>query len=280
MKNQYFGDVNDYQKYGVLRALSAGTGIRTTVCWALTPDVDRSDGSRIGYLADPNSWRSREPEVFDALRVVVQQQRARSVLALETSGLLENCRYWRHTFPSSKVERSQYFTDLLAFAQESDLIFFDPDNGLEVKSCPPGTTNSSRYIYLHELRETWSRGHSIIVYQHFPRVARAPFVRRAAESISAATAAECVIAFRTSHVVFLLAPQPGHVQRLTMNLGRFIERWSGIITLEWHRFRQSGRPSDEAAEAYGPATDSTIRCAIRTARRSRGAPRLAIPQPG
>jgi hypothetical protein len=43
MKNQYFGDINDYRKYGLLRMLhSTGDG-RLLVAWMLTPD----DGSQV-----------------------------------------------------------------------------------------------------------------------------------------------------------------------------------------------------------------------------------------
>jgi hypothetical protein len=48
MKNQYFGDVNDYRKYGLLRSLTAGGRITTTVCWMLTPDDGRPDGRLTG----------------------------------------------------------------------------------------------------------------------------------------------------------------------------------------------------------------------------------------
>ena len=36
MKNQYFGDITDYRKYGILRVLESA-GIKTGVCWMLTP---------------------------------------------------------------------------------------------------------------------------------------------------------------------------------------------------------------------------------------------------
>jgi hypothetical protein len=35
VKNQYFGDVNDYRKYGLLRVLTNGGEIKTFVCWML-----------------------------------------------------------------------------------------------------------------------------------------------------------------------------------------------------------------------------------------------------
>src|SRR5689334_17138573 len=44
MKHQYFGDVNDYRKYGLLRSIQKEAGLRVAVCWMLTPNDGRSDG--------------------------------------------------------------------------------------------------------------------------------------------------------------------------------------------------------------------------------------------
>ena len=44
MKNQHFGDISDYRKYGLLRALQSSGDGRLLVAWMLTPD----DGSRDG----------------------------------------------------------------------------------------------------------------------------------------------------------------------------------------------------------------------------------------
>jgi hypothetical protein len=38
MKNQYFGDINNYRKYGLLRAVIHATRLRLLVAWMLTPD--------------------------------------------------------------------------------------------------------------------------------------------------------------------------------------------------------------------------------------------------
>jgi hypothetical protein len=40
VKNRYFGDINDYRKYGLLRALTNYGEIKTAVCWMLTTDDD------------------------------------------------------------------------------------------------------------------------------------------------------------------------------------------------------------------------------------------------
>ena len=61
MKNQYFGDIKDYRKYGILRALQAGSDLPLALCWMLTPDDGGADGRKVAYLHKPDRWRSLDP---------------------------------------------------------------------------------------------------------------------------------------------------------------------------------------------------------------------------
>jgi len=61
MKNQYFGDINDYGKYGLLRILAGFGELKIAVCWMLTPDDGRRDGRLIQYLKQPEKWRKYDP---------------------------------------------------------------------------------------------------------------------------------------------------------------------------------------------------------------------------
>jgi len=62
MKNQYFGDINDYRKYGLIRILSDGGIIRTGICWMLTPDDTRTDVKFTQYLAKPEEYKKFDPD--------------------------------------------------------------------------------------------------------------------------------------------------------------------------------------------------------------------------
>lgn len=66
MKNQYFGDINDFHKYALLRALLKGGGIKLLVAWMLTINDDGSDGNKRDYLRKPEK-RELDPELFDFL---------------------------------------------------------------------------------------------------------------------------------------------------------------------------------------------------------------------
>ena len=67
VKHQYVGDINDYRKYALLRALSAGGANRIGVCWMLTDSDGSSDGGKLAYLGQPERFRHFDPELFDIL---------------------------------------------------------------------------------------------------------------------------------------------------------------------------------------------------------------------
>ena len=88
MKNQYFGDINDYRKYGLLRCFEEAK-LKVGVCWMLTQDVANSDGQETRYLQEPWRWRQYDPELFDFLDKCVADGK-RSVRRLEESQNSDN----------------------------------------------------------------------------------------------------------------------------------------------------------------------------------------------
>jgi hypothetical protein len=208
VKNQYFGDINDYRKYGLLRILTCGGRIRTAVCWMLTPDDGRGDGGFASYLERPDKWRQFDPLLFDHLEEIVLRRGLRHVSEIENSHILRSCRFLSDVVPDDMEGRATYFQRLVDLARGRDLVFFDPDNGIEVKSKPVGRKDSSKYLYWREIEDFWKAGHSLLIYQHFPHVKRLPFIEAKARELIHKTGAPEVFSFRTSHVVFFLVPQP------------------------------------------------------------------------
>lgn len=88
MKDQYFGDVNDFRKYGLLRALAVSEGLRLGVCWMLTDGDNGTDGNFLGYLGNPIQYRHHDPELFDWLKQVIEVEMARRTASVEKSTLL------------------------------------------------------------------------------------------------------------------------------------------------------------------------------------------------
>jgi len=227
MKHQYFGDVNDYRKYGLLRGLQTHSGLRLGACWMLTPDDGRSDGRFVDYLERAGAWRSHDPGLFDSLRSSIG--RGRNVSRVLEEGILGDTVFVDEIVPDSKFERGRFFDRSRRSLANTDLVFFDPDNGVEIPSCPAGRRNSSKYLMKNEIAETYGDGRSLIIYQHFIRQERSAFIERISAELGSLTGCREVHCFRTPNVAFLLLPHPNHEAMLTADAINAAAQWTGQI---------------------------------------------------
>ncbi|TVQ95663.1 MAG: hypothetical protein EA399_17320 [Desulfovibrionales bacterium] len=229
MKNQYFGDINDYRKYGLLRAIAQCSRLRLLVAWMLTPDDGSTDGKFISYLDNPTKWAHHDPVLFQRLKELVDSNQQCQVHMIETSDLIRIAGYFSAKVPDAALERLSWFKSLMDEARVHDFVFLDPDNGLEVKSRPYGAKNSSKFLYWREVEALWSSGKSLLIYQHFIREKRTTFIQRMLEALRRATPGSFVEAFSTPHVVFLMALQPSHHSIHWPVVNNVQERWAGQI---------------------------------------------------
>lgn len=213
MKEQYVGDVNDYRKYALLRLLGR-SGLKLGVCWMLTPDDGRTDGNKLRYL-DQATHQRHDPELFALLRRVKDEPDARRLILIESSDLLHNAVFDNSIVDDQLAARQLWFRQAMHMLADCDLVFFDPDNGLDVVSKAKGTKNSSKFLYRDEVATTYAAGHSVLIYQHFPREERTSFITRIAKGLRPSAANAEIWAFRTPHVVFMLLIQPRHRADLT-----------------------------------------------------------------
>ena len=195
----------------------------------LTPDDLSRDGQKLQYLQAAPKWRHRDPELFDSLSAVASRD-DRSVSDVAAALLLPGARFHDELVPRDLRLRRLHFERTLEIANGSELLFFDPDNGLEVASCAPGRSGSEKYLLWSELTDAYQAGHSILVYQHFGRQKREPFVTALSERIANRTGACEVFAFQTAGVVFLLAPQHGATEWFAAAANEIVSRWAGTIT--------------------------------------------------
>ena len=145
MQNRYTGDIGDYVKYGLLRALADGR--RLGVAWYLFPDEDHNDdGRHVDYLHDYGQWRGHDPALFDVLRRIVDNNR-RDVAAVEQSGILGAAKFSGEILsvpemmPARRRDwRGWWFEDVQTSLQDCNIVFADPDNGL----CEDGKFRSGR----------------------------------------------------------------------------------------------------------------------------------------
>jgi hypothetical protein len=222
VKDQYVGDINDFLKYGLLRAV-AGQGLQVGIIWMLTPSDTRADGRRLEYLATPERFRGLDPPLFDVLEEIVESG-DRTVAAIERARVLPRAVFLSEVLTDGLEARESYFQQAWAAAEDSPVVFFDPDNGLEVRSVRKGRRNSSKYLYWDELQAGYRRGHSIVAYQHFPRRPRMPFLMELSRVAQVLLDCRRVLALTTAHVAFLVVPQADDAAMLSQRLGEFSTR--------------------------------------------------------
>jgi len=229
MKNQYFGDINDYLKYGLLRALSKNGAVSTAMCWMLTEDDGKNEGKFTDYLRYPDKRSGIDPELFDKLRTAVLCREQRNVALCQELNIIPNATYFERLLTDDADGRQRYFEDFFQQSEKHDLVFFDPDNGIEVKSRKYGRKHSSKYIYWRELHEAERRGLSILLYQHYPRRSREAFTIKTARRLCTRLKKPNVYAFQTAYVVFFLVPQESHRQRFLPAIEAIKATWSPLI---------------------------------------------------
>src|SRR5262249_19660345 len=126
-------------------------------------------------------------------------------------------------------ERRRYFAECKAKFQGCDLVFFDPDNGVQVASVGKGRRTSAKYVFWDEIEEAFAARASVLVYQHFARVERSQFSASSACGLGRSPNTGRMRPFRTPAVLFLWAAQPRHAVGFRRDL-RAIERaWGGQI---------------------------------------------------
>lgn len=227
MKNQYFADVNDYRKYGLLRCITDFTQMNIGILWLLTPDDGRTDGEFRGYLRDPRKWDRYDKDLHRSLARMLEPEVRRDVRHAATWGLVPKATYFDQIFPDGAVARDGVFKAACSELSDCPLVFLDPDNGVEVKSVPYGRKHSSKYVYWKEMAALFERGHSLLVYQHYRRTERRAFEAALAKEFCHRLAGSKVAVFTTPHVAFFLVLNCQHILRLPRVISGVEGRWRG-----------------------------------------------------
>ena len=151
MQDHFVGDIGDFGKYGLLRALRGihppgDPCLKLGLVWYV-PDCETvkrtpaGHGQKIGYLFSPKTrdrYRSCDEELFDGLNGIVYGER--SIEAVQDSGLLGDRASGEVVFhdmpmrmPDRRLrrdERRKWLDEALRCVEESEVVFLDPDVGL------------------------------------------------------------------------------------------------------------------------------------------------------
>jgi hypothetical protein len=137
----------------------------------------------------------------------------RRLQTIEDSGAIAGAAYYNETLPQAAPERAAYMAECRAH----DLVFFDPDNGIEAPSVKKSHGKALKYVFLDEVAAVYGSGKSILIYQHFPMMKPRPqFVADTVGRLHIIASDTAIFTFTTSHVVFFLLVHPESPARLAV----------------------------------------------------------------
>ena len=174
MQDQYVGDVGDFGKYGLLRHLCGmqedgeGPILSLGVNWYRVPDEGGNAGKHIGYLVrSPRNDRvfaQCDKKLYMALQRIVPDDRC--VLAVANHGILPTAVFYPDPLvvEGRTVDRERWADAAARRLSGCEVVFVDPDNGLE-----PGSRPGPKHVLFRELTPYAEGGRSLVVYHHLGR---------------------------------------------------------------------------------------------------------------
>ena len=262
MKDQYAGDIGDYTKLGLLRAIQR-TGLSVGVNWYLTPnDVDnndvreckndcmncesytkttgKNDGKFTEYLRKPCD--TPDPGLYCILKKLICHNK-RSVAELEKACvLLPGAVYYNERLdfsgvPDKKAHRENWHNAAMGALKPCDVVFLDPDNGLEVDSIKPFALKGNKYVTYKEAADYYQSGASVIIYNHKDFTPERDFLLKKRDKFRSTEGTEnaellCLKAPRFSVRYYFILVQEKHKQQLNEAINTMLDTgWRDYMSL-------------------------------------------------
>jgi len=183
VQNRYSGDVGDFGKFGLLRYLLNDSKFFLGINWYLFPNEGHNeDGKFTRYLSSPH-FELCDSELHNKLKTVVSNMRC--VQALEKANLFK-CKtiffsdsvdfypdYPRQTKKHKDIRlslRKEWQEKAISKLSNTNALFIDPDNGLQVKSCKSlNQKKSGKFVYFNEIRKFHEGKEFTVIYHHLNR---------------------------------------------------------------------------------------------------------------
>ncbi len=189
MRHEYVGDVGDFGKYGLLRALhKSAPRKRLGVLWYLTEVPEQTnDGKHDGYLKDgssrtKNHFLECDPDLYRKM-LRIRESGVLNLSQIQNGSILSSTTaFFENPVPSLQLgdrilaqeaweRRQQWHAVAMRSLRASDYIFADPDNGVifpgSVKSKEPKP--SHKHAYWSELSAFLEKGKAVVTYHHLGR---------------------------------------------------------------------------------------------------------------
>jgi hypothetical protein len=223
MRTRHVGNVGDLGKLALLRQLMEGRQL--AVCWYLTGDEvsDKLPRRYFDYLDRPDAFRHLAPEVFDTLKEIAQDTSARCPLgALQASGILGNALFHGESVPKRGPLRRSWALELVQSVERADLVFLDPNSGIQ------GTRLTPDHVALSELAALRRQDRVLVIgQQQSGRRSDARFLRDRLQSLRCERIE--LIRFRLGFSRFYVVAD--HDDAMSMRIASFAKRWGDLVKI-------------------------------------------------
>lgn len=245
MKDQYAGDVGDYVKLALLRALFFDR--RLAVNWFRTAnDAHGNDGRFIAYLEQQNAgkWRKFDPELYDYLQSMVAKGE-RSIAAIQRA-LEGPGREFYDRMIDRPSARSVWFTLFNGWLTIDDALFLDPDNGIGSEQSLP----TLKLVTGDEIEFLLGRVNTLMIYHHQTRAKGGHIeeIRRIGSQLAPEHSHRSVCAIRagsgSARAFFLV----GADRQVWQRAEAFCQTWDGVVSFH---------PLTAAPDALGLTPDAS-----------------------
>jgi len=155
MQNKYFGDKHDFYKYLLLNHISKYYSLG--IHWCLVPDEPKkNDGKK--------TLSKVEMEKNNTLYTILNNSK-KDIKNIEIY-FRKNVKYFNEKHEHFYLENI-YIKKSIEILKTQEVVFFDPDNGIEVLST--NNKNKFKYVSYGLLANYWKMEKTLIIYQHKDR---------------------------------------------------------------------------------------------------------------
>ena len=170
--------------------------LKLGIVWYMTPDDAKGgDGRHTGYLKagtrNRREFRNCDPALYDVMEELVTSER-RNVKSLQEAGVLPQGTIFYDTplsmagvkgdkkgkekggttlsaLQKKRGMRREWLKEATSSVLDAQVVFLDPDNGLETQTVERHTIKGPKYAYYDDLRHYTERGQSVVIYHHLNR---------------------------------------------------------------------------------------------------------------
>lgn len=178
MQDRFVGDIGDYCKLGLLRALTESE-LTLAINWYKTePESikvsELKHGKFIDYLSI-EQYKKYDSQLFKKLKKLIDKN-SRNINSINKS--IVNAISYSDPVPKNH-DRQAWHTTALATLGGTDVVFLDPDIGIETRSKISKNSHPRQYVRWSEITDYYKpkQNQSLIIYQDFQRMEENDFLK-------------------------------------------------------------------------------------------------------